>query len=87
LTEVRGWFRSTFATVALVTACLAPPALTRAEREALTKALRRRAHPAEVRYDTDRIRLDWDRLDMLFFTTDGYPFIVSLVSPRLALAA
>ena len=33
-------FRSAFSTIALMTACLAPPVLTRLEREALVRALR-----------------------------------------------
>ncbi len=32
--------RSAFSTLALLTACLAPPALTRVERQALMKAMR-----------------------------------------------
>ena len=42
--------RSAFSTLALLTACLAPPALTRAQRDALTRAMRDEKR-VEVRID------------------------------------
>ncbi len=42
--------RKAFSTLALLTACLAPPALTRAERYALTRAIRNETR-VEVRID------------------------------------
>lgn len=47
---VQRQLRSAFSTVALLTACLAPPALTRVEREALLRAMRENTR-VEVRSD------------------------------------
>ena len=50
---MRRHIRSTFATLALLTACLAPPALTRAERNALVKALRDEQRVEERTHEQD----------------------------------
>ncbi len=72
--------RSSFASLALLTAMLgAPPAQTKAEREALAQALRRDLHPAYVVFDTERRFQDGGEFDMLTFDADGEPIIVSFL--------
>jgi len=70
--------RSGFATLALLTAMLgAPPAQTKAEREALAQALRRDLHPAQVVFDVERRSQGGGEFDMLMFDVEGDPIIVS----------
>jgi hypothetical protein len=73
--------RSSFAALALLTAMLgAPPAQTKAEREALAQALRRDLYPAHVVFDAERQYQDGGEFDMLMFDVDGDPIIVSLTT-------
>ena len=48
-------FRSAFSILALLTACLAPPALTRAEREALLRAMRDKTRVEVRNHQSDRL--------------------------------
>ena len=76
---MRRFLRSGFATLALCTAMLgAPPAQTKAEREALAQALRRELHPAYVVFDAERQQQDGGEFDMLVFGRAGEPIVVSL---------
>ncbi len=71
--------RSSFATLALLTAMMgAPPAQTKAEREALAQALRRELYPAYVVFDSERREQSGGVFDMLVFGRDGEPIVVSL---------
>ncbi|MEJ2236659.1 MAG: hypothetical protein P8X82_00035 [Gemmatimonadales bacterium] len=73
--------RSSFATLALLTAMLgAPPAQTKAEREALAQALRQDLHPAQVVFDVERRSQVGGEFDMLMFDMAGDPIIVSFSS-------
>ena len=56
--------RSAFSTIALMTACLAPPALTRLEREALVHAMR----------DGTRVEIRTRRLDRQSY--EAFAFMV-----------
>ncbi len=71
--------RSSFATLALCTAMLgAPPAQTKAEREALAKALRNEVHPVLIVFDSERRVQLGGQLDMLVFGRDGEPNVVTV---------
>jgi hypothetical protein len=76
---MRRTLRSSFATLALLTAMMgAPPAQTKAEREALAQALRRDLYPAHVVFASERQRQNGGGFDMLVFGRDGEPIIVLL---------
>ena len=74
---MRRTLRSSFATLALLTAMMgAPPAQTRAEREALAQALRRDLYPVHVVFDAERRQQDGGEFDMLVFGRDAEPNVV-----------
>jgi hypothetical protein len=56
----------------------APPAQTKAEREALAQALRRELYPVHVVFDSERQEQSGGEFDMLVFGRDGEPIVVSL---------
>ncbi|UCG85719.1 MAG: hypothetical protein JSW71_17630 [Gemmatimonadota bacterium] len=69
--------RSSFATLALLTAMMgAPPAQTKAQREALAQALRREVYPVHVVFDSERREQSSDEFDILVFGRDGDPIVV-----------
>ena len=75
---MRRAMRSLFSTAALLTAMLgAPPAQTKAEREALARALRGEFYPEHVVFDVEREQRDVGEFDMLLFGWGGEPIIVS----------
>ena len=77
---MRRTLRSLFASLALLTAMLgAPPAQTKAEREALAQALRQELHPVQVIIQAVRQRRDIGEFDMLLIGKAGQPIIVSLL--------
>ena len=76
---MRRTLRSSFATLALLTAMMgAPPAQTKAEREALAQALRSDLYPVQVVFDAERQQQDGGEFDMLVFGRAGEPIVVSL---------
>jgi len=81
---VRNYLRTAFSIAALLTACLAPPALTRAERHALARALRRGAF-AETRAH----ELDGQSFEAFAFVVLGldYQWKIVCVSLAVPLAA
>jgi hypothetical protein len=56
----------------------APPAQTKAEREALAQALRREFYPVHVVFDSERQDQDGGEFDMLVFGRAGEPIVVSI---------
>ena len=74
---MRRILRSLFSTVALLTAMLgAPPAQTKAEREALARALRGEFYPEHVVFDVEREQREVGEFDILLFGQSGEPIIV-----------
>ena len=77
---MRRTLRSSFATLALLTAMLgAPPAQTRSEREALAQALRRDLHPTYVVFHADRQLGEIGPFEMLLIGRGGEPIVLSLL--------
>ena len=76
---MRRTLRSLFASLALLTAMLgAPPAQTKAEREALAQALRQELHPVQIIIAAVRQQRNIGEFDMLLIGKAGQPIIVSL---------
>ncbi len=72
-------FRSAFSTIALMTACLAPPALTRIEREALVRAMRDR-----TRVEVRTRRLDRQSHEAFAFMVLGLDYAWKIVVATLS---